>query len=487
MTSPLSSSTSSISGLISGMDTDTVVSQLMQIEAQPQTLLKTQLSATQTDAAAYRDVNSAFAALATAAAALTKAATWATAKATASDQTVTATATSGAQPASVSFSVDRLAAGHSLISDKTQKWATATTAFTLGSLTLKKSDNSTVTINPVDSDGDGVISLADAVTAINKNAPGFTASAINTGSGFQLQVAATGTGDASVFTLTPSAGTNSFGILTQGQNAQITLGAGGQNPAIITSATNTFTGTLANTTFTVSKVTPTGGAPTTVSVASDPDAVAGAVQAMVTAANTVLSKIHAYTDSSVGSKAPLKGDWSLISLTGRVLDAVSTSLDVPSNGYTGLKASSAGSNGLQLTKDGQLVFDAAAFKTALAADPVKVQAVFSGATGVGTDKVANTPDDTVDVEGVGARLAVLADQASDSATGSLTSLAKGQDTRAKDIQSQIDAWTLRLQARQQTLTNQFTAMETALGTLKNQSSWLTSQINALPSYTTKSN
>jgi flagellar hook-associated protein 2 len=487
MSSPVSSSTSSISGLVSGMDTTTVVAQLMQIEAQPQNLLKSQLSATQTDAAAYRDVNSAFAALATAAAALTKPATWATAKATASDTTVTATATSGAQPGSVSFSVDRLAAGHSIISDKTQKWATATTAFALGSLTLKKSDNSTVTINPVDSDGDGVISLSDAVTAINKNAPGFTASAINTGSGFQLQVAATTTGDASVFTLTPSAGTNTFGIFTQGQNAQITLGAGGPNPSTITSATNTFTGTLANTTFTVSKVTAAGGAPTTVSVAGDPDAVAGAVQAMVTAANAVLSKIHTYTDSSVGSKAPLKGDWSLISLTGRVLDAVSTSLNVPSNGYAGLKPSSAGSNGLQLTKDGQLVFDAAAFKTALAADPVKVQAVFGGATGVGADNVAGTPDDTIDVDGVGARLATMADQASDSATGSLTSLAKGQDTRAKDIQSQIDAWTLRLQARQQTLTNQFTAMETALGTLKNQASWLTSQINQLPSMSSKSN
>ncbi|MGZ4506758.1 flagellar filament capping protein FliD [Oryzihumus sp.] len=475
MTSP-TSSTSSISGLISGMDTTTVISQLMQIESQPQTLLKSQLSATQTDAAAYRDVNSAFAALATAAGNLTNASTWAAATASSSSASVSATATSGAQPGSVSFSVDKLAAGHSVISGNTQKWATATTAFGLGTLTLTKADNSTVTITPVDSDGDGTISLADAVTAINKNAPGFTASAINTGSGFQLQVAATGTGAASVFTLAPSAGSTTFGVFTQGQDAQITLGAGGPNPSVITSATNTFTGTLANTSFTVSQVTPTGGALTTVTVGNNPDAVANAVQSMVTAANNVLAKIHAYTDSSTGSTAPLKGDWSLISLTGRVLDAVSTSVGT----------SSAGSNGLQLTRDGQLTFDASAFKTALAANPALVQATFSGTTGVGADNVANTPDDTIDVDGVGARLAALANQASDSATGILTGLANGQDTRAKDIQSQIDAWTLRLQARQQTLTNQFTAMETALGTLKNQASWLTSQINQLPT-SSKSN
>ena len=73
MTSAVSTSTSSVSGLVSGMDTTTLISQLMQIEAQPQTQLKTQLASTQTDAAAYRDINTSFAALATAAGALTQA------------------------------------------------------------------------------------------------------------------------------------------------------------------------------------------------------------------------------------------------------------------------------------------------------------------------------------------------------------------------------------------------------------------------------
>jgi len=76
--------------------------------------------------------------------------------------------------------------------------------------------------------------------------------------------------------------------------------------------------------------------------------------------------------------------------------------------------------------------------------------------------------------------------ASDKATGMLTSLANGQDTRAKDIQDQIDDWTTRLALRQKTLTDQFTAMETALGTLKDQASWLTSQINSLPTWNSAS-
>jgi flagellar hook-associated protein 2 len=133
-------------------------------------------------------------------------------------------------------------------------------------------------------------------------------------------------------------------------------------------------------------------------------------------------------------------------------------------------------------RDGTLTFDPAAFKTALAANPALVQAVFSGAYAAGADNTLNTPDDNITVVGVGSRLKTLSTMASDSATGTLTSLAKGQDTRRLDLQAQIDAWTDRLALRQKTLTDQFTAMETALGTLKNQSSWLTSQIASLPSW-----
>ena len=52
---------------------------------------------------------------------------------------------------------------------------------------------------------------------------------------------------------------------------------------------------------------------------------------------------------------------------------------------------------------------------------------------------------------------------------------------AKDITDRIDAWDLRLAKRKETLTRQFTAMETALSSLQNQSTWLAGQISQLPS------
>src|SRR4051812_37079014 len=188
-------------GLTSGIDYSTMISQLMQIEGQPQTLLKNQLSDTQDDAAAYRDINSSFAAIATAAAALTKPETWTTARATSSSTTVGATSTTGAAGGSLSFTVEKLAASHSLVTGA--NWLTTDLAFGLGSpLTVTKSDGTTVDITPTDTDGNGTVSLAEAVTAINAGNAGISATTVNTGSGYRLQLTSKSTGAASSFTLT---------------------------------------------------------------------------------------------------------------------------------------------------------------------------------------------------------------------------------------------------------------------------------------------
>src|SRR6478672_2185462 len=225
MSSPVSSSTSSISGLISGMDTTSVISQLMQIEAQPQNLLKSQLSATKTDAAAYRDVNSAFAALATAAAGLTNASTWSPAAATSTDPSVTATSTAGATQGSLTFNVDRLATKHSVMAKST--WTNMTDAYNLGSTLTIKSTDGTQTFGTIKitSSTSGAASLNDAVTAINKSGLGLSAAAIQTSSGYALQVTSTSSGAAKAFQIqsdTDTAGAD-YATATLGVDAQISF------------------------------------------------------------------------------------------------------------------------------------------------------------------------------------------------------------------------------------------------------------------------
>jgi flagellar hook-associated protein 2 len=83
------------------------------------------------------------------------------------------------------------------------------------------------------------------------------------------------------------------------------------------------------------------------------------------------------------------------------------------------------------------------------------------------------------VEGLAQRLETMAKDATKSTNGTLTLLAQGRDDLVKDFKSRIADWDLRLATRKETLTRQFTAMETALSSLKNQSTWLAGQLGSL--------
>ena len=458
--------TSSVSGLASGLDTTSIISQLMDIEKQPQKLLSTKLSTAQVKASAYRAINTSFAALQTAAQKVTAASTWASTKATSSSTTVTATAGATAQTGSLSFTVKQLATAHSIVSAKS--WTTTTEDTGLGtSMTLSTS----ATAITLDTDGDGKTTLTEAVAAINASGTaGVKAAAVNTGSGYKLQLTSAATGLAKAFTATPSGSSApSFTITTQGQDATLTVGT--TSTYEVTSASNTFDQVLSGTSFTVSQA----GASATITVANDPSAVTTAVKGLVDAANAALTQIVGYTTASANdddTDGILAGDYSMKQLKNDVLSAISSAIG----------GKSAASAGLEVDRYGAITFDSAKFSAALTADPASIQALFQGAVGLGTDNVAGTIDDTVATDGLGARLQQLASAATDKVNGSLVVLATGQDDRASDLKDQIAAWDIRLTKREETLTAQFTAMESALSTLNNQASWLTSQLKSLPSW-----
>jgi flagellar hook-associated protein 2 len=483
VTSPTSytsatSSTSVISGLVSGMDTSSIISQLMQIEAQPQNLLKTQLSQTQAQSAAYRQINTAMASLSSAAQAITDGGLTSARKASSTSSIVAASADSTAVAgSSLTFSVTQLASTQTSLSAGTWNSATTdvTTSAAAGSSALPGWPLSVVvggkTLGTIDVPAGG--SLNDAAAAINNSGYGLSATVVQLDSShFKLQVTSTATGSAAAFSLQSAADPtgSAFSVVTAAQDAKLDLGNG--NTA--TSSSNTFNNLLTGVSVTVSQLSPvpSGGTtptPTTISVSNDTSAATGLVQRLVDSANAALKAISDNTDSSDGSTAVLKGNWTLTNLAGQILSQVSSAVG----------SSSPATVGIQLNKDGTIAFDSSVFNSALSSNPSLAQQIVGGTTGVGADNVNHTPDDTIDVDGIAARLSVLAEQASDSATGMITNLANSQDAQAKDIQSQIDDWTQRLQLRQQTLTDQFNAMETALGTLKSQSSWLSSQINSL--------
>jgi flagellar hook-associated protein 2 len=139
------------------------------------------------------------------------------------------------------------------------------------------------------------------------------------------------------------------------------------------------------------------------------------------------------------------------SLAQQVLTAVSDAVGT----------NSPASVGLQLTKDGTIDFDAGRFSATLSANPALARSLVAGTT--------STP-------GVATRLANLAQSATAAVTGTLVTLANGEDAQAKDLQSQIDDWTTRLAARQDQLTTQYSNLQSMLSSLSSQQSWLSSML-----------
>jgi flagellar capping protein FliD len=449
----------SVDGLVSGMDTTGLITKLLQAEAGPQLALKKRLSASQTAASAYRTVNTTFAAVRAAAETALKPDIWTSTKATSSASgSVAVTAGSSAAIGSLTFTVEKLAAAHAVVKQD-PAWTTATSAAGFASLDVYAADG--VTKKGTIAIG-GSQTLSDAAAAINASSYDLSAAVVQVDANkFALQVTSKKTGADNAFSLQ---GGGTFDVNSQGQNAQLKIGT--TTPYTVSSDTNTFGSVMPGATITVSKADT--ATPVTVTVAPDPDAVAGKVSALIDAVNAALTTTKTYTNNSAGSTAALKGDFAVGQMTGQLLDAVSFAI-----GSDGSPAKV----GFQLTKDGKVTFDKTTFLTALADNPGLAQRMVSGsAAGTAAD---GTP--VAAITGIADRLLAVAKSASDSTTGSLVKFAQGQDTLGSDIQDKIDAWDLRLARRKEMLTRQFSAMETALSSLKNQSTWLAGQINSLPS------
>lgn len=437
----------SISGLASGLDTSTIISQLMQVEAIPQQQLQAKLATEQRVVSAYQSVNTRITALQTAADALTLSSGWGLAKATSSASSVTATASTGALAGQLTFHVDALATNQVDLGS-TSTALTDTTYFTGTSFTLTTGTASatptTTTITPKDG------SLQSIVTAVNAAGIGVTASAVQVSPGsYRLQLTSSKVGSAGAFSV-DSALSSAAGFaatpLQAAADAQISLADG----TAITSTTNTFSGVLPGVTFTVSEA----GIDTTISVSPDEDALATKMKAIVDAANAAIDEIgkQANYDATGKTSGPLAGDSTVRDVQQRILGVVSRVA-----GNVTLSTC-----GVELTKDGHLTFDKDAFVKAYEADPAATQSTLAAS--------------------FAAPMSGVAKAASDSATGTVTLAIQGANKTVKDLNDSISDWDRRLSDKQDALQRQFSALEVALAQMQSQQSWLAGQIGGLPSY-----
>src|SRR3954471_24142507 len=261
----------SVDGMVSGLDTTALITQLVAAEGATQDRLRTRMTETQTAATAYRSINTKVDALRAASEDLATATPLAAAKATSSSSAVTVATTGTPQTGQLSFTVKSLAAAHSVLSEG--RWLTTGTDFGAAQATFTPTGGTTTSVDV------GVTgTLADAVKAINASSAGVTATAVQLDGGqYGLMVTAKKTGVANNFSID---GAGTFDPLVTGTNARLELG--GSADAAVTSATNTFTDLLPGGAITVTAKTDT---PVVISVVADPDAVAAKMQTFVDAAN----------------------------------------------------------------------------------------------------------------------------------------------------------------------------------------------------------
>lgn len=108
---------SSSVGLISGLDTNSLITQLLAVESRPKVLVQQRVAQLQTQQAAYLDINTKLSAIKTAALKLRTSSIFKSATVTSSkDDVLSGTASAGATPGSYSFLVDRLVSTQQLLS-----------------------------------------------------------------------------------------------------------------------------------------------------------------------------------------------------------------------------------------------------------------------------------------------------------------------------------------------------------------------------------
>lgn len=461
----------SISGLVSGLDTSTIISQLMQIEAQPQTNLKNQVTAQQKVVTSLQGVNARLAALATSAGALGKVSGWSAMTATSSNSNVTVTAGADALPANLTLTVHRLATATTLdlgthaLPDKVMSDGSTLVSFSGPDGVAHDVDTKDGTVqglvNAINSGGYGASATLVQVTAANP--------ITGTAASYRVQIASALTGDKSLTLAAPSGSAAGLAVATAptpGQQAWITVGSDD-----IYSDSNSYTGLMPGVDVTLGAGA-TGSA--TITVGHDAKSLSDSVKAMVDSVNAILSDIDTATayDSSSKSGGPLSGDPTVRDLRNKLLSVVSNGITTS----TGSRLSMS-SVGIQTDRDGKLVFDAAKFATAYAADPAGTQAMFAG--GSVTDPATKQP--ATITAGFASAVESVANGASNSTTGSVTTAIQGRNSSIKNMNDAIADWDVRLADRQAALQKQYAALEVALGKLQDQSTWLAGQIGSLPS------
>jgi flagellar hook-associated protein 2 len=453
-------------GIGSGLDIQTLVSQLVSAEGAPaQNRLSRKSQDVGTQISALGSLKGALSSFQSALAPLKDAKVFNAIKATSGDATIfTANADSTAASGSYDVLVQQLASADKLLSKAyiAPSGSTSASAAVVGTGSLGITLGSTTISLNIDGTNNTLAGIRDTINNASNN-PGVQASIVYGQDGAHLSLSSTLTGASNTLRITSSGGDGGLAQLEYAGAATPNYTAASSaadaivsiSGIVVHSSTNTVTGAIDG--VTLSLVKADTGQSYGLNVASDPSSVTSNVQAFVNAYNTMHAKIASLSsyDSSTKQAGPMLGDPVLQGIDAQMRRLSLNEVSGLSSSYTSLA-----SIGITSDASGKLSIDSTKLQAALTTQSTAVAQLF-GSTG-----------------GIAARL----DTALTAALGSGGAIA-ARDTSLQADQKVLTQQSTDLQKRldviQQRYMTQFTALDTALAQMKQTSTYLTQQLDSI--------
>jgi flagellar hook-associated protein 2 len=468
-------------GLASGLDTNTLIQQLMAIERQPQVKLTQKQKIEEARQKALRDVDAKLEALLSAAKALRDVGTWLEKQTvTSSNEALVGVTTNGTPPiGGHTIYVQQLARAHQVRSD-----TFAAAPGIQDKLTIQLGGEDPITIDVAATDT--LQQIADKINSASGT--GVYASVVSD----RLVLSGRKTGADYAITVTdgdPGNGVDlaaalGFTTTVAPQDAEFwvnTPAASRDASNMLTSSSNVITDALPGLTLTLKGITSEDVAIGVTSAVDNADIVAK-VEDFVTKYNEAVDLIteklrerkvaNATTDAD-RAKGVLAGDVGLTILLSRLRGAIADTVSGQPSGFESLAelgittGETTGSSDLnQDAVRGKLVFDTTVFEEKLAASFANVQNLLRANGG------------TYDTNGVGYRFQELIEPFTKS-DGTIAATIESSARTVESLKDRYAALEVRLAAREAALRRQFTAMEQALQNAQQQGAWLTGQLARL--------
>jgi|SRR5690554_6349 len=450
-----------VDGLISGLDTSDIISKYMQIERQPVNLLENKKQTLNAKSEAWREMNSRLYKLRDAAYDLQSIFTFqGTTIKNSNADAVTAISEDNALVSNYKIDVQELAQAQSLASNNISVADSGEALGLTGSLKLTVNGEETqITVEAEDS-------LQSLVQKINDTEEsGVTASAIQVGTGeYKLTLTSKETGLANQINIEENLG--GALIFTETQEAKDAVVS--INGLAVTRSSNTITDVIEGVTLELKKA----GESTELTIETDKEKIVDAVKKFVDGYNSVMAYIsqnssYTYNETTEkGSSGPLFGDSGLRSIQTQLKSYFSQAVSGVAQEVNQLAMIGiTGASGIEGAKSGKIEFDEDKFLEKLDDNFDDISTLFgakSSASGQGIfEGMYDYLFDATGVEGF--------------VTGKTNSLT----AQIKDIDGRIASYEERLEQREAYYYRKFSAMETALAKIQNQSSWLTAQLGVL--------